>query len=99
MILMLLVDGISTDPIIILDEPQMDPEPCVYERPDIAKIIAENNGALELNLSGVGVDNENINLVIDAVQNSTVRDEIDTALITSNQVGDVKDIHSNLFVY
>ena len=96
---MCIVVEIPMDSFNMPSEPQMDPEPCVYERPDIATIIAENNGALELNLSGAGVDNENINLVIDAVQNSTVRDEIDTVLITSNQLGDMKDINSNLFVY
>ena len=53
---------------------ELQTESCtyVYEKPDLAKIIAENNDPLTLNLSGVGVDSENISIVVDALKKSTV---------------------------
>lgn len=69
---MVIVDGLPSESMTSGDAPQPETTTYVYEKPDIAKIIAENSDPLTLNLSGVGVDSENIGIVVDAVKNSTV---------------------------
>ena len=68
MILMSIVDQIPMDSFDMPCEPQAD----FVEKPEIVRRIEENEDPNVLKLSMGVVNNENINIVIDTVKNSTV---------------------------
>ena len=54
-------------------QPQPEEMPYVYEKLDLAKIIAENADPQALVLSGLGLDSKDMIIVADAVKSSTVK--------------------------